>query len=137
MNNQSTYEKNYENYCYFTFNLKCKKVENDVVKTPQIPRGWRHIHKSYNKNHNALALICGKKSGLYVVDFDNKDEFEKLVFNIPISSAFSFIMSAKFSSVPAIPSAIAIQASLPDVIIMPLNRSSTETLSLIIINIDE
>ena len=29
------------------------------------------------------------------------DEFVKLVDNIPISSAFSFIMSAKFSSDPA------------------------------------
>ena len=66
-----------------------------------------------------------------------EEEFAKFVFVIPISLAFSFIISAKFSSVPAIPSAIATQASLPDAIIIPFNKFSTETSSLIIKNIDE
>ena len=40
------------------------------------------------------------------------EEFVKFVENIPISE-LSFIISAKFSSDPAIPSAKATQASLP------------------------
>ena len=44
---------------------------------------------------------------------------------------------AKFSSVPAIPSAIATQASLPEAIIIPSRRFATETSSLTIINIEE
>ena len=50
------------------------------------------------------------------------DEFVKFVEVIPISSAFSFIMSTKFSSEPAIPSANATQASFPDAIIIPFKN---------------
>ena len=46
-------------------------------------------------------------------------------------------MSANSSSVPAIPSAKAIHASLPDDTIIPLRRFSTEISSPTIINIDE
>ena len=65
------------------------------------------------------------------------EELAKFVLSIPISAAFSFIISTKFSSVPAIPSAKATQASLPETIIMPFNNSSTVTESFTIINIDE
>ena len=56
---------------------------------------------------------------------------------MPISAAFSFIISAKVSSDPAIPSAKATHASLPDAIIIPFKRFSTDTSSLIIINMEE
>ena len=55
----------------------------------------------------------------------------------PIFSAILFIIFTNSSSVPAIPSAKAIQASLPDTIIIPFNKFSTLTLSLGIINIEE
>ena len=55
------------------------------------------------------------------------EEFVKLVDVMPISPAFSFIISAKFCSDPAIPSARATHASLPEAIIIPLRRFSTET----------
>ena len=45
----------------------------------------------------------------------------------PSSFARLFIMSAKASSLPAMPSASAMQASLPDWIITPCNRSRTLT----------
>ena len=48
------------------------------------------------------------------------DELVKLVEVIPISPAFSFIISAKLDSDPAMPSAKATQASFPDAIIIPL-----------------
>ena len=54
------------------------------------------------------------------------DALVKLVDDIPISPAFSFIIWAKFSSDPAIPSAKATQASLPDAIIIPFNKFSYE-----------
>ena len=57
----------------------------------------------------------------------DREEFVKLVDVIPISPAFSFIISAKFCSDPAIPSARATHASLPEAIIIPLRRFSTET----------
>ena len=53
------------------------------------------------------------------------DELEKFVFFIPISFAFEVIIIENSSSVPAIPSAKAIQASLPDETIIPLRRFST------------
>ena len=53
------------------------------------------------------------------------DEFAKLVFNIPISLALEVIIMANSSSVPAIPSANAIHASLPEATIIPLNKFST------------
>ena len=65
------------------------------------------------------------------------EELEKLVEYMPISSAFSFIISAKFSSEPAIPSANATHASFPDAMIIPFKRFSTDTSSFTIINIDE
>jgi hypothetical protein len=46
---------------------------------------------------------------------------------MPSSFAFLFMRSAKLSSVPAMPSATTMQASLPDSTIMPLIRSSTVT----------
>ena len=58
------------------------------------------------------------------------DELEKLVLSIPISFAFSVIIIANSSSVPAMPSARAIQASLPDETIIPLNKFSTDILFL-------
>ena len=55
------------------------------------------------------------------------DELVKFVEVIPISIAFSFIISEKFDSDPAIPSANATQASFPEAIIIPFKRFSTET----------
>jgi len=68
---------------------------------------------------------------------DMPEELVKFVEVIPISKAFSFIISEKFSSDPAIPSARATQASFPEAIIIPFKRSSTDTSSFTIINIDE
>ena len=65
------------------------------------------------------------------------DELAKLVFSIPISLALAVIITANSSSVPAIPSANATHASLPDAIIIPLSKFSTLTSSPTIINIEE
>ena len=65
------------------------------------------------------------------------DELAKLVFSIPISLALVVIKIANSSSVPAIPSANATQASFPDATIIPFNKFSTDTSSPTIINIDE
>ena len=46
-------------------------------------------------------------------------------------------MLTNSSSVPAIPSAKATQASFPETIIIPFNKFSTDTLSFGIINIEE
>ena len=59
------------------------------------------------------------------------------MFSKPISIAFSFINKTKSFSVPDRPSAKATQASLPETIIIPFNKSSTDTWSFNIINIDE
>ena len=54
-------------------------------------------------------------------------EFLKLVFFMPRRLASRFIAPAKASSEPAINSASATQASLPDCTIMPRNNSATVT----------
>ena len=56
---------------------------------------------------------------------------------MPNSAARAFIISAKLSSVPAMPSASVIAASLPDWMIMPRSRSSTRTWLLSFRNIAE
>ena len=70
----------------------------------------------------AISLTVEMLSGSLI-----PDALVKFVEVMPISPAFSFIISAKFSSDPAIPSAKATHASLPEAIIIPLSRSSTET----------
>ena len=65
------------------------------------------------------------------------EEFAKLVFSIPSSFALDVIKIANSSSVPAIPSANVTHASFPEATIIPLNKSSTETSSFTIINIEE
>ena len=65
------------------------------------------------------------------------EELAKLVLSIPISFALAVIIKANSSSVPAIPSAYATHASLPEAIIIPFNKFSTLTSSPTIINIDE
>ena len=55
------------------------------------------------------------------------EELAKLVFSIPSSCAFVVIKIANSSSVPAIPSANATHASLPEATIIPLRRFSTDT----------
>ena len=96
-------------------------------------------------NRNPLLYkkigVDGIKTGYLAVEklFGSliPEALEKFEDVIPISSAFSFIICAKFSSDPAIPSAKATQASFPEAIIIPFNKLSTETSSFIIINIDE
>ena len=83
-----------------------------------------------------------KIKSLEDIKFEDEDDqglngFEKFVAVIPISAAFSFIISAKTSSEPAIPSASATQASFPEATIIPLKRFSTDTSSFIITNIEE
>ena len=56
---------------------------------------------------------------------------------MPISLALAVINIANSSSVPAIPSAKATHASLPDAIMIPFNKFSTETSSPTIMNIEE
>ena len=70
----------------------------------------------------AISLTVETFSGSFI-----PEELVKFVEVIPISIAFSFIISAKFSSEPAMPSASAIQASFPDAIMIPFNKFSTET----------
>ena len=65
------------------------------------------------------------------------DEFAKFVLLIPISCALEVIIIANSSSVPAIPSANATQASFPEATIIPLSKFSTLTSSLTITNIEE
>ena len=54
-------------------------------------------------------------------------EFRKFVFFMPIFLAQKFISSAKAFSVPEIPSARTMAASLPDWTIMPCRSSRTDT----------
>ncbi len=53
------------------------------------------------------------------------EEFAKFVFSMPNSLALDVIIIANSSSVPAIPSARAIQASFPEATIIPFSKFST------------
>ena len=70
----------------------------------------------------AISLAVETLSGSFI-----PDELVKFVEVIPISPAFSFIMSEKLDSEPAIPSANATQASFPEAIII-VNLSSKDNL---------
>src|SRR5450631_4563365 len=64
-------------------------------------------------------------------------ELPNVDFGKPISRARSVILAANSASLPAMPSARTMQASLPDCTIMPCSRSSTEILLLIAANMVE
>src|SRR5665213_2835329 len=75
-----------------------------------------------------VTLVPGSGSPFELVNTD---------FCKPISRARCVIWTAKSASVPAMPSASTMQASLPDWMIMPCSRSSTGTLLLSAANIVE
>ena len=66
----------YSDKRYFTTELTAS-ISNGVVKkaNTNLPK-WKDINQQFNKNHNSLALICGEKSNLYVVDYDSIERFE-------------------------------------------------------------
>lgn len=67
----------YEKYNYFTLKLKAEKNKNgEIKKIAEFPLNWVNIKQRYNPSHNAVALICGKKSGIFVVDYDNYVNFD-------------------------------------------------------------
>jgi phage/plasmid-associated DNA primase len=74
----SVFETKYTNYSYFTLSIEAKKNDKgELKKICQFPKDWPNIDKKFNPKHNGIALICGQKSGLYVVDYDDQTSFLK------------------------------------------------------------
>lgn len=65
-----SYIKNvYEKYCYFTINVSTEINNSDY------PENWKNITKQYDHKHNGIALICGERSGIYCICYDDIDVF--------------------------------------------------------------
>ena len=68
--------KDYVNYNYFTLSIQAKKNDKgELKKICKFPKDWTNIKQLCNPNHNGIALICGKKSGIYIVDYDDQASF--------------------------------------------------------------
>lgn len=69
-------ETKYTNYNYFTLSITASKNDKgELKKILKFPKDWPNIKQQINPNHNGIALICGKKSGIYIVDYDDKGMF--------------------------------------------------------------
>lgn len=59
---------------FYTLSLK---LDENNRKKGRHPKGWQKLEKSiFNEKHNAVAILTGKKNGLYVVDYDNEINFK-------------------------------------------------------------
>jgi len=67
----------YGNFRYFSCKLEAKIDNGIVAKKCKPPTGWNKINQEYNEKHNALCLITGEKSNLYIVDYDIKNMYEE------------------------------------------------------------
>ena len=69
-------------FIYFSFDLKYDKEEQKKKYNP--PLEWqKKIKSSYNNNNNGLAIITGKTSNIFVLDYDFKDYFKQDILNYP------------------------------------------------------
>ena len=69
----------YEDYTYFCCMLEAKHNDKGVLKKyPKMPVDWQNTEVSkFDNTKNALAIITGKKSNITVIDYDDKEKFEK------------------------------------------------------------
>ena len=80
------YDIMYKDFVFFSCGLyaKHRKKDGKLEKFPIFPVEWEKLEKSIPvvKGHNAVAILTGKVSNLTVIDYDNKEFFErdKLLF---------------------------------------------------------
>lgn len=80
----SVIETKYTNYNYFTLDIEAKMNDKgELKKSMKFPKDWTNIKNKFNPKHNGIALICGEKSGLYVVDYDTQEAFLKDAMRFP------------------------------------------------------
>ena len=80
-----------ENFTVFTFEAIATKINKNGIekKNPIGMPNWREINRDNCKNyidiqnHSGAAIITGKMSGISVIDFDDIDEYNKMVVNYP------------------------------------------------------
>ena len=103
-------------WCFMKFGRKAEIIERIYRCAESIPGGMLKCGTSPERFiENMLKLL------------DNPLESTKWLSFMPSLAAQEFIRLAKESVLPARCSAMATQASLPDWMMMPLFRSSTET----------
>ena len=75
----------YKDYIVFSLTLTATK-ENDKIKKKQInaPKDWTKLNKSlFDKTQNALAILTGEKNNLFVIDYDEKENYERDISKYP------------------------------------------------------
>ena len=78
------FKRFYDNkkFIYFSYNLSFDKEEKKKICYP--PPKWQHINDSfYNEKNNCLAIITGKKSNIFVLDYDFKNYFKEDALKFP------------------------------------------------------
>jgi len=78
------------NYTFFTFaGIRTElNKEGEEKKKPIGMPNWREVNKNnykqyINNDHHGLAIICGEMSGITIFDFDNANEYDKLIESYP------------------------------------------------------
>ena len=70
-------------FCFSNITTHLNK--DGIEKKKMYSIDWGAITQTQiNKSHNAVAVTCGKISGITVFDFDDKDEYEKLEKQYPM-----------------------------------------------------
>lgn len=71
------YATEYEDYVYFSCNITASyNKDGDLKKNCKMPTGWSSLTSSmFNSKDNALAIITGERSNIFVIDYDDKDKF--------------------------------------------------------------
>ena len=91
-NNSTDTDNKQKQFLRFSFKAITTKYNKDGVEK-KVPIGmpnWRSISKTtLHPHHQAQAIICGKPSNITVFDFDDREEYEKILLlkTVDVSSA--------------------------------------------------
>ena len=79
------YPKEFKNFVLFSFpKIKTYLNDKDEEKKRVFVGEWKNIEKTQiNTNHESLAIKTGKISDITVFDFDNIDEYYRIINDIP------------------------------------------------------
>ena len=75
----------YADYVVFSLNITAIK-ENGIIKKKQLnaPKDWTNLKKSsINPDHNALAILTGNINNIFVIDYDERTNYERDIIKYP------------------------------------------------------
>ena len=95
MNSCETIKENKENgiLSFSDFTIKTKMVNDKEKKEPKFRTPWKTItfdNCLENVNSN-VAVICGKVSGITIIDFDDEESYDQMRKDFPMLDEFKLV----------------------------------------------